>query len=239
MRQEDTRYLLHKIALNYGAELISEHPWIFESAKWRELVFSIIAQHDAEHEPIPHSELNDLTLRMEALGLIEPVDLAELEISNAPTTSQSSPLERRIVGILEESGFSGYAAHNKLRNICAMALFLQQSYDGKIQRYLRDAGERMLNDVLDKVDGQSRDKEHLALALTFWMQNVLNLPLLFCDTKVLRFCRENGIDKNELVDAADSLDLSVACLDDIFQLYYADRGEEESGEDAHKKSHLL
>ena len=57
-----------------------------------------------------------------------------------------------------------------------------------------------------------REAEH---ALVYWLQNVLGLPLSLKDDAVVEFAAEHSLAPERLIEAADSIGLNLAVLDDL------------------------
>ena len=48
-----------------------------------------------------------------------------------------------------------------------------------------------------------------------WLNSVLEMPLLYSDKPMADYCRENNCSRNDLVAAADELDIDVGVIDDL------------------------
>jgi len=216
---ETARYLLHRTVLRYGAGLLEDHPWVWETARWRELVFAIFAHPT----PMSHSDLHDLTVQMEAMGLLDVQVLAKLAEGEAQLPIHRHPRGRCLVLMLEEAGYKSEPARRRIETVARVALMLRNRFNGKIQRYLRSHGERMIDDLYSDRSATEGDGPELANAFTYWLQNVVSMPLSLFDDNVERFCTENKLKKEDLYAAADDLDFSFAFVDDLIQQYYMER----------------
>jgi hypothetical protein len=73
----------------------------------------------------------------------------------------------------------------------------------------------MLDDVDKLFDVPSSDRSALASAYTYWLQNALSMPLSLVDQTMWTFCEKNGVTPEELIAAADDLNINIAFLDDL------------------------
>ena len=62
------------------------------------------------------------------------------------------------------------------------------------------------------------NKKQANYAFTYWMQNVLNMPVSLSDEAVQNFSKTTGIEPAQLFAAADALDVNVAVIDDLVEL---------------------
>jgi hypothetical protein len=141
----------------------------------------------------------------------------------------------RIVELMLEAGFSRPEADNALQVICEAADSLVQHHNGKVQHYLRHYGERMLDEALAAFRFTTLDEGAAKYAFTYWLQNVLNMPLSLRDVSVLSFCRQYGLTVDDLIAAADELDLNLALLDDLILGHVASHDSSQSTADVEKR----
>jgi hypothetical protein len=123
----------------------------------------------------------------------------------------------RSVEVLEEEGFSPEEAQRGITSIWDAASTFEERYGGKVQVYLRQYGERMLDEVQDEFSFTELESGQVDYAFRYWLQNVLNMPVNLPLDSVDALAEECGITTEELVQAADNLDLNVALMDDIVQ----------------------
>jgi hypothetical protein len=55
--------------------------------------------------------------------------------------------------------------------------------------------------------------------LTRWLQNALEMPIPLSNNEVQSFCKKYKCTVQQLVDAADTLDINVAIVDDLIKLH--------------------
>jgi hypothetical protein len=75
---------------------------------------------------------------------------------------------------------------------------------GKIQRYLRSYGKRMLDELQTEFvtpGPKKTDKRHI---FVHWLQNVANMPVELMEPTVVKLCKENDLSIADRVDLADA-----------------------------------
>jgi hypothetical protein len=202
----EAEFRLQKLTYDH-ADFINYHRWPYESERWVELAFALLTQVSE----LPEIQVREAAEKLEANGLIEIEDLA-----------RQSPEERRAqmersVEVLEEEGFSPEEAQRGITSIWDAASTFEERYGGKVQVYLRQYGERMLDEVQDEFSFTELESGQVDYAFRYWLQNVLNMPVNLPLDSVDALAEECGITTEELVQAADNLDLNVALMDDIVQ----------------------
>lgn len=213
--REDARYALHKAVVLYGADLVGSHPWAWEIARWKELVFSFLTRVSR----LPEKVLRNLTNRMQDLGLLEIETLASLSRAGKGSAIEQGAYGRRIMELLQESGLSQEESRQGLTTICEAALVLQDQYEGKIQKYLRSYGELMLKELDGIFKFSVLSKADVADAFTYWFQNVLNMPLSLADENVRLFCEKHNLQPRDLIDEADNMGFNLGYVDDVAYYY--------------------
>jgi hypothetical protein len=122
------------------------------------------------------------------------------------------------------------------KSISLLAQVVQKTWDGHIQRFLRDHGTLML-DQLGSILGSAGlgEKATRKIALV-WLQNVANIPLLMTDdVYVQAFCKEHQLTDKELVSTADRLGLNLSVLDDLLALEAAAASQDDRSKKLPKK----
>lgn len=199
----EAKYLLRKLLNEYGPALSATHVWVWESDRWRELVFALLTQTSRLEE----TRVREIAEELDALELLEISALAD----------DGQAQRRRITAVLTDHGFTPEESRRAVSAIAEAALAFHQRFNGKVQHYLRRYGEQMLSDAAQLFRSSGLDEGRLKLALTYWLQNVLNMPLSLLDEPVRRFCAQNGLTPEALIAAADELDLNLALVDDLVQ----------------------
>jgi len=88
-------------------------------------------------------------------------------------------------------------------------------YRGKIQTMLRLFGKVLKIEMIRTFKNSPLSKSEIDFAVTLWLQNALDIPLSLMQPELLKFCRSQNIGFDELINAADEIDLNMAVLDDV------------------------
>jgi hypothetical protein len=214
----DAHNLLRKVIVleshdSYG------HLWNFEGDRWKELVFALLVGA-APH--LVESDIRNLVERMQALRLLEVADLASIcGASNKPSLRHEHA--RLIVDLLIECAFTKEQAERGLLTICEAAIGLQKHFAGKIQRYLRGYGELMIKESKNVFRFTTLTEAEIRYSLTYWLQNVLSMPLPLFDRSWVAVCSQHGVEPSHLVSAADDFGINLALVDDLLRAYLARR----------------
>ena len=220
----DAEFVLRKALGSYGAALSINHPWVWEGERWQELAFALLAQVS----DLPEDEVRALAEQMQDLDLLDVPALAAL-CRGRPSADLKALLARRVVEILEEGGFSSEQATRGLEAICEAALGFEEHFGGKVQDYLRRYGDLMLQELGRFFEFSALNDSEAQTAFTYWLQNVLSMPISLLDADMRAFCEQHGLQPEELIAAADELDLNLALLDDLVQHVMSERaGAEET-----------
>ena len=203
MNLEEQIQQLHE---QYGL-FLSSSIWASENARWTELVFCLLHQCsdvDSEYTRAAVTMLQDLDL-LDANKLIFLDD----------TTSENTIT---FFTILKQHGFSESATQRAAKVLFGAANVVNTQYDGKIQRYLRQHGQIMRDELVDSFADSILTKQQLEYAIGHWLQNVLNLPISLETKAVREFCEKNKISIEDLLQASDVLNINVAIVDDLLEL---------------------
>jgi hypothetical protein len=217
-RQAEIQYLLRRAVAAEGQFLAWGHVWASERERWKELVFALLTGVTS----LAHPEIRALTDQLDDAGLLDVSMLAEFQQEK----ERDAPLgvhARSILDCLQEGGFSQEEARRGLGVMCDAALSLQRQFDGKVQRYLRRYGELMLRELDEFFQFTDLDADATRAAFTYWLQNVLNMPLPMLDERITAACQRLGVQPDELIVAADELGINLAFLDDVLLSYDARR----------------
>lgn len=192
---------LRKLIVRY-AELFEYHRWPSEHARWVELGFALLSTVSQ----LPEPQVREAVETLDALDLLEIDPLASADDALAV---------QRITSVLEEAGFSTENARRGALGLRDAARSLTRKHGGKVQRYLRQYGRQMLNDLDEEFSFETLDADEVDRAFRYWLQNALNMPIELPHPAVATFAFEHGVSRADLVEAADSLGLNLALLDDI------------------------
>jgi hypothetical protein len=181
-------------------------------------VFAILTQVS----DLPEDKMRALTDEMDDLDLLEIPALASLRQGDQAIDSNQE-LAGRVLEIFQEKGFQREQAECGLGAISDAAIGLMEHFSGKVQNYLRSYGELMLKDLGRTFQFSTLSEADVGTAFTYWFQNALNLPLSLLDKNVRTFCEQHGLEPEQLIAAADELDLNLAVVDDLAQISLAPR----------------
>jgi hypothetical protein len=193
-------YRLRKAFALHGDSLEINHRWVTEIERWKELVLALLRYSTAQPDE----------LLREMVDLLDDLDLIDVE-----TLAGSDEDQQRIVALLEEYGVGDPEARAALVAITEAAAGLTANHRAKVQRYLRSYGEMMLAEIPKHFTFTSMADSEIESAFTFWLQNVLDMPLSLFDDAFMHFCETSGIAAQEYREAADRLDVNLAAVDDL------------------------
>lgn len=197
---------------------LGTYAWMYETDRWTELVFCLLNQfYRQEAEP---ARAAMATLRY--LGLLRIEKLGTLEAGSAE--------EAVAVYVLKQHGLSEQDARNAAGLLAMSAQVVGQRYGGKIQRYLRHHGVAMRDELVNAFAGGALDEGQLRYAISHWLQNALGLPVSLEHQALRTFCKREEVSLDELIEAADKLDLNLALVDDVLELDQAAKAAAEAGE---------
>lgn len=206
----EASYLLREATLTHGDGLAAGWQWLWEASRWRELALSLLLQVEGG----PSGNSRALVEKMGNLGLLDVPALARL-IRDAGGLDFDDTHARRVLAVLQDGGFDPDKARRALTALAETARGLERHFGGKIQRYLRHYGEQMLRELGNFFQFTALSDAETQDAFTFWLQNVLSMPLSLVDKHMQAFCQQHGLTTEQLVAAADELDMNLAFLDDV------------------------
>jgi hypothetical protein len=209
----EAEYLLRKVMASTSPEFAIAHPWLWEGDRWKELVFAFFSRIS----DVPESSIREMVGTMSNLDLLDIHKIADL--SAGELSFSKSPVADRIRELMEETGFSPEQAQKGLTTLSELALGIVKHFDGKLQRFLRHYGELMLRDLSQLLPISTLNARDVKYASVYWLQNVLNMPISLVDQDFKDFCKQHDLKPDQLILAADELDVNLALVDDIVQLY--------------------
>nr|AUN37270.1 hypothetical protein [uncultured bacterium] len=202
------QFILRKLVVQDGDQLIASHRWLWEKDRWKELVYSIVTYSSG----LPDNEARLVVDQLDALGLLSVRRLAEADLSE---DSEHSLLIEQITELLADSGLSSEARDKTVTALSQAATFFTNKYRGRVQAFLRQFGERLVEELRAGIGFSTLTPVEADLVLTYWLQNILELPLSLKDESVAEFASKHGMDIEEYIETADSMGLSVGFLDDL------------------------
>jgi len=208
------RYLIAKLYMRHR-EALRPQPFESENDRWLELVVALLMKAGT----VPEEQARATTNILSALDLLRVSDCASL----TPEDEHVALIEE----ILRDNGFADKDASTGRQVIIEVAKAVQQQWDGKLQQYLRAWGERLLDELPATFHIKALSEEAVRYAFTYWLQSVLGLPILLPHPVVRDYAQAHRTTLDDLVVAADSLNLNVALLDELVALETASQSEEQ------------
>lgn len=191
---------LQRMYEKHRAEL-PEYAWASERDRWAELVFCLLSRLREE----------ELEATRAAVDLLNLLGLLRVEVLAGLSGEDASILQR----VLRSHGFSPAQASRAAEVLAAVAARTQQEYDGKLQRVLRKHGELLRRELSAAFTACGLEQTELDHAVSQWLQNAVNLPISLENDAVKAFCKSQRVRLDQLLEAADALDVNVALVDDL------------------------
>jgi hypothetical protein len=218
----EIEFQLRKLVVKFS-EFFAYHQWPSEHDRWLELIFALVTRISRKDE----EEIREIVEMLDDLNLLSIQELSEITFMDG-RISLDSHYAKRISEIFSESGFTEEEAHNSILVIHETARSLTIHHDGKIQKYLRKYGQQMIDELSDNFSFSKMNHADVKFAFTYWLQNVLGMPISLEDKYIEEFCKIFGEKPASLVQAADNLDVNLAIVDDMAQLYLDEQKTEAS-----------
>lgn len=211
---EKAEYLLKAMLFDPAmAGELGVYSWASEASRWNELV-TIVAAHVCN---LPESDLRAITKYLSDLGHLEIERLAAIRTSGE-SIDRADEEAQKILGLLVKKGVPAAQASRLISLLAEISKGVQTNFGGKIQRYLRSYGDKMLEDLPRQFPLKAGSVDEVKRIFTLWLQKVLNMPVPLRDSVLLAFCEKHGITPAALLQAADNIDLNVAIVDEMLGL---------------------
>ena len=191
---------LTRIVKEHGASL-PEYAWASEHDRWTELIFCVISR-------VRSDELESTRTAVDLLSLLGLLDVSVLSNLNGEDAS----IVKRV---LRAQGFTAAQAEQAIAVMKAVAARTRSAYRGKMQRVLRKHAERLRDELTKTFQKCGLKQSDVQYAVSEWLQNAASLPVSLETAAIKDFCKTNRVRLSQLLDAADSLDLNVALVDDV------------------------
>lgn len=217
----EVEFQLRKLITKYS-DLFAYHQWPSEHDRWIELVFALVTRISDK----PEHDVRNAIEQLDDIGLLEIEVLSEIPQSGGSIDYKSQAAKRVIESLsepqfteegLEKPGFTQEESKKILLIIYEAGKSLMKHHDGKIQKYLRKYGLQMIDEFSENFSFSGINNKDLKNAATYWLQNVLNMPVSLNIESIDKFCSKVGISEQELLNQADNLNINVALLDDIIE----------------------
>jgi hypothetical protein len=186
-----------KARLAHGSQ-VHALPWTDERIRWSEFIFCLLQQIYPE---VPAGTRSCAEIA-HWFGLTAPLRLSTL-------TSQDQLIWRTI---LKQGEWPEFHIQSALALLSRCAAAIGQS---KPQALLRKSANVMRDTLTNELCGSAAPDPVVRAAVGHWLQNTCNLPLQLADDAVARFAIEHGVSADEVISAAEELDINLATLDDI------------------------
>lgn len=223
----EVEFQLRKLLMKYS-DLFVYHQWPIEHERWVELIFALTCRISDK----PVSEVRDNIEELDDLGLLDVEELSNIHKVGSDIDF-NSPFAKRVIESLSESRFTeeglkkpGFTKEESERSLLIMyeaAKSLMEHHDGKIQKYLRKYGQQMVDELIENFTFSGMEDKDIKYAFTYWLQNVLNMPVNLKRESMETFCKDFQITIEEILKEADNLDINIALLDDMIDLHIEKR----------------
>jgi len=215
----EMEFQLRKLITKYS-DLFVYHQWPSEHARWIELIFALVTRISKK----PEDEVRDTIEELDDLDLLDVEALAKIPDAGGGI-NLDEPHARRVVECLSESGFTEEESKSSILVMHEAAKSLKEHHEGKIQKYLRKYGQQMIDELAENFSFSRMDEKNVKYAFTYWLQNVLNMPVNLKTKSTDTFCKKLKMADEELVKEADNLDINISLLDDMIDQYINDLKE--------------
>jgi hypothetical protein len=194
------------------SDSLDQYQWPYERSRWKELVFCIL--YHLGQDALEAAEARQLVEVLDGLDLLDVERLAA-QVGPDCEPDATDPDFLLTLRLLDKKGLSKGQAARAATTISQVAHSLHHRYKGKVQRYLRAYGQRMLDELQAEFPTpglKEGDKRHI---FAHWLQNTANLPVELMEPAVTRLCKENKLSAAEWIELVDDLDFNLAVMDDI------------------------
>jgi len=212
----ELEYELRKLIIKYS-NFFMYHQWPSEHERWTELIFALVSRITNKSE----SEVREVIEKCNDLDLMGIEELSKIPEQKKSIDLDSTHAKR----IFEQFAESGFTQIESQRSILAMhdaAKSLNELHGGKIQKYLRNYGQTMIDELSQNFSFSDMDEDDIRLSFTYWMQNTLNMPINLRTKNTDKFCGKLKITEEDLLKGADNADINIALLDDMIEQFVKD-----------------
>ncbi len=175
-----------------------------ESGRWAELLVAVLHFGAGVDRGLAERIIGIL----DELGALEP---GGLSIADA---------DRRqfIQRVLVQSGLDTKSSTRCVDLMVKSAAVVQDSWRGYIQRFLREAGGRMAEELAGKLKPIGLNIEQAQGVAVMWLQSVCQMPLLSPNNSAFsEFCKDFDISETQLLEIADRSGLNVTALGEFLK----------------------
>jgi len=224
---EDEQELLAELFSLYNEHrlLLGPRVWEFESDRWRELLAVLLMTKYA----VPSDE---------ARAAVELLDSIGLEYPESACEEGQGPFLTTLLGRLKSATISENAAAIS-QDIVKISRAVKERWSGHIQKFIRPYARTILADLSKELTRAGLSEVDAGAVSCVWLQNVLNVPLLFENhPNVVAFCERRKLSSAELIERLDKLDLNAAVFDDLLEAEAVNRAKAELSATANTSSSM-
>ena len=178
---------------------MAHYPWSSEQERWAELVFCLLDRIHPNHDRAVRSAVRIL-LQLRLL------DVEKLVAMRRPTEEHPFVLTY----VLRQHGFDEKEAAHSVQLLMNTARVVQEHFDGKMQRFLRQHGTAMRDELTGLFGDLELDSQELRYAIALWLQNALFMPIPLEHESLVAFLERKNVDLEELLEASDEIGLNIA-----------------------------
>ena len=198
-------------------DTFQKHQWPLEIHRWYELVRCVLSAVEGRFDP--HNRATNTTKLLIDMELLDIPLLAKC--SRDASEESASQVRSDIHTVLRRTGYDLDQANNIGTALCALARAVEDKCQARIQALLREQCVGLVGNILEQfpLDGAIGTKA-ARLAITHWLQNVLNLPILVDSPGLQAICKQMNANPSDVLEAADQLDINAALLDEILNRWF-------------------
>jgi hypothetical protein len=205
--------LIKEVYIKHRADLPDIYRWEDERDRLNELYYCLLLKISGRNE----AEVRNIITSLANMNLFDVESLAEAKLVGGKG-GKGDKIASLISELLVHNGFEDEMAKDCTLAICEVARGIHVDYQGKLQKFLRKHANLMIEE-LDKTFSFSKLTKHEErYFLVHWLQNALEMPVPLSNEFVEQFCKENGIELDDLVKASDKVDINVAFMDDLLKI---------------------
>ncbi len=195
--------------LDANATAVAALAWTSEQDRWAELVVCIVGSC------VGWDEARSIVADFETVGLLRPSRLAVVSGADSEATSVAR-------FVLREHGVSRFDIERLLRALARVGHVVHESFGGRVQKFIRARALEVATELEDRLRVDA-DQPELRVAIRLWFQNAFNLPVPVDHPALDRFLAEHDATLDDLVAAADRMDINLAVVDDLMRADLASR----------------
>lgn len=202
--------LLNELATLYMEKkpFLGHYAWHWEEERWHEMLVCALVSAGASPE-----QARSAVRIFDQLKMADPGSMARAD-------------EGMTQNVLARQGLDHKQVNLAVQTLTQTAKTCMDSWAGKPHLFLREMSKRWVITLSESFGRFGMSHGRAELLSTLWLQNVCNAPLLASNLPAVRaFCKDAGTTVGELIEAADSVGLNVAILDELLlmRLEHSDR----------------